>query len=1142
MTAHMKQKRYVSLWTLRIGLALLIPQFGLHAQLNQNCTVSILNRTVPVDANGNWLVTGVPVGFSPVRARATCVNNGTVSQGQSGLFTLTANQATGFDATMILGVVQPIPDALTVAAPANLSAIGATSQLTVSAHYPAGTTSDVTAASSGTIYTTSNSGIATVSADGLVQAIASGTVIIQVTNEGTSAMTSIHVVLNATDSDHDGIPDDVEIQNGLNPHDPTDALQDADGDGLTNLEEYRLGTNMRKPDTDGDGIRDLDELRLGLNPLVIDVTTTVQGRVVDSSSNPVSAITVTVFGILTATTEATGAFQFKSVPAGLGNIAVSASGQVSGQVVGGMSPSVSAVPGGITDVGSITITQQPDVVTGVISDPQGRLVSGAVVSIYSLDNGGVAHITSTLSGNDGGYRLSIGQAFQITVNAFDPRTAYIGQVITSFPTGSGLISVPVTVGPIGAVQGKVYHSDGTTPYAFVPIREQYSGNGILTASDGSYSFVPLPAGPFRLIITDPVSFHSFSVSSATPLGNGETRNLDIVDPGVGLVQVTVKDSSGNLLSGIPVKISSNTQFVDASTNTLLGAGPAEFRIVAGGFTVTASDSRTGTNASATGTAISSGTTVIVLQFQATLPGTVGGTITYDGSTPVSYPYVFITQTDSTGQVHTYYPDFRSTTLDGKYVVTGVGVGPFTLTAQADSGLSTSVDGTVVSLSQAVTADATMPPTATVNGTVLTSTGVPVPNTDAGLSAPTLPYIAEPQNTQFSFTDAQGNFTMHVPPGPFIVFADSGTFFNYLVDGSNAGIASQAGTTVTTNVILPATGVVTGTLFAADGQTVVANVPIWLENFDNSSELGFYEPGVQVQTDNFGKFGYDHVQVGNVQVSALTSSQFGFTNGVLTSQNPTNLNIVLGNTPTYPVSFLGSDGFIYGGMQRLKLGGTASGQLLNPYANGSYALLFNVAGNLVRADIDDNPYRHYYRTELNGQQIGVVPSYHALGLAASRKVFVPTTGGFVRFLDTITNTTTVALTLPIRVDSLLYSGSGGTELHVNTPPSATGNTYALTDSTVCCYPALGHVFAGSNPPVPVSTTKFVTGDNEIYYEWNLTIQPGQSISLMHFAIQRDTTNLAGAQTQAQGLAALTDPNAVFGMTAAEKAQVVNFRIP
>ena len=65
--------------------------------------------------------------------------------------------------------------------------------------------------------------------------------------------------------------------------------------------------------------------------------------------------------------------------------------------------------------------------------------------------------------------------------------------------------------------------------------------------------------------------------------------------------------------------------------------------------------------------------MIVLQLQAALPGTISGTITYDGSTPVSYPYVFITQTDSTGQVHTYYPGFRSTTLDGKYFVRAVGV-------------------------------------------------------------------------------------------------------------------------------------------------------------------------------------------------------------------------------------------------------------------------------------------------------------------------------------------------------------------------------------------------------------------------------------------------------------------------------------
>ena len=348
--------------------------------------------------------------------------------------------------------------------------------------------------------------------------------------------------------------------------------------------------------------------------------------------------------------------------------------------------------------------------------------------------------------------------------------------------------------------------------------------------------------------------------------------------------------------------------------------------------------------------------------------------------------------------------------------------------------------------------------------------------------------------------------------------------------------------MTTNVTLPASGSVNGTVLASDGVTPVQNAQLQLANYDNSSFGAYFIPDVSVTSDYFGRFQYPNVQVGNVRVRAATSSQFGFTDGVLTNQSSASLNIVLGNPVTFPLNLLGSDGFVYGfyGLENAQFGGTASGQLSNPYGSGGYSLRFNVAGRLISAPFDTQ--QHYYRTELNGQQTVLAPGFHEIGMAASRKVFVPPTGGFVRFLDTITNTTTVTLTLPIRVESFFYSGFGGTELHVNTPPSATGNTYALTDSTICCYPALGHVFAGSNPPVPVTTTKFVTGDNEIYYEWNLTIQPGQSISLMHFAIQRDTTDLAGAQTQAQGLAALTDPNAVFGMTTAEKAQVVNFRIP
>jgi hypothetical protein len=68
------------------------------------------------------------------------------------------------------------------------------------------------------------------------------------------------------DTDGDGLPDDYEMANAMNPNDPTDAAGDRDSDGLANLEEFRRGTNPNSPDTDADGVDDLTEIANGSNP------------------------------------------------------------------------------------------------------------------------------------------------------------------------------------------------------------------------------------------------------------------------------------------------------------------------------------------------------------------------------------------------------------------------------------------------------------------------------------------------------------------------------------------------------------------------------------------------------------------------------------------------------------------------------------------------------------------------------------------------------------------------------------------------------------------------------------------------------------------------------------------------------------
>ena len=46
-----------------------------------------------------------------------------------------------------------------------------------------------------------------------------------------------------SDRDQDGMPDQWEVDNGLNPDDASDASLDPDSDGMTNLQEYQAGTN-----------------------------------------------------------------------------------------------------------------------------------------------------------------------------------------------------------------------------------------------------------------------------------------------------------------------------------------------------------------------------------------------------------------------------------------------------------------------------------------------------------------------------------------------------------------------------------------------------------------------------------------------------------------------------------------------------------------------------------------------------------------------------------------------------------------------------------------------------------------------------------------------------------------------------------
>ena len=84
------------------------------------------------------------------------------------------------------------------------------------------------------------------------------------------------------DSDGDGIPDEWEEANGLNPILTTDAAEDSDNDGLSNLAEYYAGTDPQ----DAASVFHLSARRLANGKIELSFDATRDGQIVELQSTP----------------------------------------------------------------------------------------------------------------------------------------------------------------------------------------------------------------------------------------------------------------------------------------------------------------------------------------------------------------------------------------------------------------------------------------------------------------------------------------------------------------------------------------------------------------------------------------------------------------------------------------------------------------------------------------------------------------------------------------------------------------------------------------------------------------------------------------------------------------------------------------
>ncbi len=457
---------------IRLGALAFVLIRAAMAQLDDSCVVSVLNRNILVKPDGTWALPNVPANFGPVRARATCVRNGQTTSGQSDFLVIPPNGSVNVP-PIILGNTTPIPVALSiVASTGTLTQPNAILPLTVIATYPDNSSKNVTSATSGTQYRTSNPDIATISAEGLVTARKSGNVVIQAVNEGTPGLFSLAVVL-TSDTDGDGIPDDAEIRLGLNPNDPNDARQDLDHDGLTNVEEYRAGTDMRNPDSDGDGLTDGDEVKkYHTNPLIYDTDGDGVGDGLEISNGT------------------------DSLNAGSYNFAKALS-------------TIAVLPPSFTlDVSSTsTNTSQQLAVTGQLTDGHTvDLTSTAKGTNYSSSNLNVCNFGAP----DGKLFAGLPGPCTITVSNSGFQAQSIGTVTSSTPTGLSFVAIPGYANSVAVNGNYAYIAAGSAGLQVVDVSDRANprvvaglplqGNANSIVIHGPYAFVA--SGVFGLQIVD----------------------------------------------------------------------------------------------------------------------------------------------------------------------------------------------------------------------------------------------------------------------------------------------------------------------------------------------------------------------------------------------------------------------------------------------------------------------------------------------------------------------------------------------------------------------------------------------------------------------------------------------------------------
>lgn len=236
------------------------------------------------------------------------------------------------------------------------------------------------------------------------------------------------------------------------------------------------------------------------------------------------------------------------------------------------------------------------------------------------------------------------------------------------------------------------------------------------------------------------------------------------------------------------------------------------------------------------------------------------------------------------------------------------------------------------------------------------------------------------------------------------------------------------------------------------------------------------------------------------------------------------------------------------------GGTVA-STLNDAFDGYNTLCLSLDNSVATCETGNANFAIYNKngpatTECTGTASGVnrqvvFPTQTSGSIAMSRKVFVPDNDSFARWLNYFTNTGATAQTVTMVIANNLGSDSntiitnsstGSTASPFNDTSATWVATFQNYSGTTSSDPRQAAVLQGPGASVPLAGINFTNGDDNPYWGYTFTLQPGQTGIIANFVALGPSK--AAVASKAGSLVSVP-ANSLQCMTQAEQGELLNF---